>query len=102
MRRYYFVLAGVAFLLVLVSATVIWWFARLPLQPAHITIAQVQTILPMQGRWDANRDRIFLRGEHAFGQFDLLYSDDRCKVGQNVRVQQRGITLTPLPSTCRS
>ena len=92
----------VALALVLGSGTVIWRFSRLPIQPAHVTMARVDAIVPEESRWYANRDRIYLRAEHAVGWFELLYSDDRCRVGEQVLVQQRGVTLRPLPTTCRS
>jgi hypothetical protein len=31
----------------------------------------------------------------------LLFSDDHCQVGEQVPVEQRGTTLTPLPTTCK-
>ena len=84
----------------LAGGLVVWRVSQLPLQPAHMVTAHVEEIWPPQGRL-YNRDRIYLRNDRGFGVFSLEAPSDRCHVGQEVRVQQRGTALTPLPSTCR-
>lgn len=80
---------------------VIWPFAGLPVQPAHVAIARVEAIVPQEGRFHANVDRIYLRNSRGSEYFSLLFSDDHCQVGEQVPVEQRGTTLTPLPTTCK-
>lgn len=83
------------------AALFIWHFAQLPLQPAHVAMARVSAISAHESRLFINRDHIYLRNQRGFGQFTLNYSEDRCHVGDQVKVLQRGSALSPLPRTCR-
>lgn len=82
-------------------ALTVWRISQLPLQPPHPAIARVAAIVPVESRWYANRDRIVVRTAHGTGQFEMIHSDVRCDVGDEVPVEQRGITLTRVPKTCR-
>jgi hypothetical protein len=82
-------------------ALAIWRISDLPLQPARQSVARVVAIVPGEGRLRANRDRIVVRTAHGTGQFEMPHSDIRCDVGDEVPVEQQGITLTRLPKTCR-
>jgi hypothetical protein len=85
------------------GALLIWRIAELPRQPAHITRARVIAVAPGAGSGVGRLPLtyIVIRNAHATGQFDLREPEVRCEVGQNVQVRQRGVTLTPLPTTCK-
>lgn len=83
-------------------AAVIWHVAKLPIQPAHPAIARVVAIRPWEaGRFYYDRDEIVLRNAHGVGQFSMRDNQVSCKVGDEVSVEQRGVTLVPVASTCK-
>jgi hypothetical protein len=82
-------------------ALVAWRVSTLPEQPALLARARVVAITPAAGRLYADRDDIDLRNQHGFGHFRRRNNQVRCKVGDEVDVEQRGITLTPVASTCK-
>lgn len=102
MRRIQAQFVGVGLLALLACAFLIWKIAGLPLQPAHVVAARVIAIASVSsGAGRPPRTYIVIRNAHGTGQFVLSAPEVRCAVGQDVNVQQRGITLTPLPTTCR-
>lgn len=94
-------LSGFVLILLTMCGLVVWRFAGLPLQPARAATARVAAIVPEDSRFHANVDRIYLRNSHGEGHFALSFSDNHCRVGDEVRVEQRGSTLAPLPETCK-
>jgi hypothetical protein len=46
-------------------------------------------------------DHIVVRNAHGTGQFSMHDADVRCRVGDQVPVQQQGVTLTRAARTCR-
>lgn len=90
-----------AILVALALAFAISRIAQLPAQPAHPAVARVVAIVPVEGRWYANYDRIVVRAPDGTGQFAMLHADVRCDIGDEVPVEQRGVTLTRLQKTCR-
>lgn len=91
----------VVLLVAVALGVAVWQISRQPPLPPHPAIARVVAIAPVESRWYANRDRIVVRSAHGTGQFEMIHSDVRCDVGDEVPVEQRGITLTRLPKTCR-
>ena len=85
--------------LIVPSAWAFWTFKDQPLQPRHPAIATVVAIAPTQGRSD--RQTIVVRNAHGVGSISMLIGAARCDVGDKVRVNQRGTTLSADPSTCR-
>ena len=102
MRPVQALLVGLGSLVVIAGALLIWRIVELPIQPAHVTVARVVAVTPTGfGGTRPPRTRVAVRNAHGTGQFVFLDSDVRCEVGQDVKVEQRGVTLTPLPATCR-
>jgi hypothetical protein len=101
MRTVHVLVVAIGLLVVGVVAVVIWRLAMSPIQPTHLVTAQVIAILPPSDRFYQDRHRIFIRGPQGEGFFDIMASADRCRVGQTVQVRQIGISLHPLPTTCR-
>jgi len=79
----------------------IWRIAQLPVQPTHPARARVVAIAPNEGHFHVDRNFVFVRNKTGFGQFSIVDSELHCRVGDEVTVQQQGVTLTRLPSTCR-
>ncbi|HET6208490.1 MAG TPA: hypothetical protein VFD98_16855 [Terracidiphilus sp.] len=81
----------------------IWRVSQLPLQPARLVMARVVAIAPpiSSGAGRPPRGYIVVRNAHGTGEFALTEPEIRCEVGQQVQVVQRGIVLTPLPTTCK-
>jgi hypothetical protein len=88
-------------LLLVACSFVVWRFAQLPLQPAHPAVARVVAIVPVTPRLYADRDQVFMRNGSGTGYFSLRAAEDRCRVGEWVKVEQRGTALKPLATTCR-
>ena len=96
-------LVGLGVLALVACGILIWKMGNLPLQPAHVVIARVVAISPpaSSGAGASPGVYIVIRNAHGSGQFRHSEPEVRCRIGQDVRVQQRGVTLTPLPATCR-
>ena len=103
MRRFQATFVGLGLLALVTIALLIWRIAELHLQPAHVAMARVIAVAPGVGSGTGRPPLtyIVIRNAHGTGQFVLSQPEVRCEVGQDVEVQQRGITLTPLPTTCR-
>ena len=103
MRRNQATFVGLGLIALAACAVLIWRLAGLHLQPAHVAMARVISISPGVGSGAGRQPLtyIVIRNVHGTGQFVLSQPEVRCEVGQEVEVQQRGITLTPLPTTCR-
>ena len=76
-------------------------FAGLPDQPSHPALARVVAINPRDTRFYADRDTIVVRNAHGTGEFSMRDAEVRCVVGDQVPVEQRGLTLTRTQKTCR-
>ena len=83
------------------SGVVMFEFAGLPEQPAHPAMAWVVAIKPSDSKLHAERDYVFVRNARGTGEFSMHDHEVRCMVGDEVPVQQRGVTLTRTPKTCR-
>jgi hypothetical protein len=90
-----------ALILMACGVFALWRIDQLPLQPVRRAAATVVAIVPTQGRFQVDREIIILRSNEGAGQFVLRDYEIRCHVGEIVPVQERGITLTPLPETCK-
>ena len=102
MQRSRGIFVGIGLLALAAGALLVWRVAELPLQQAHVATARVIAIaLVGSGTARPPRAYIVVRNAHGTGQFALPDPEVRCEVGQDVRVQQQGITLTPLPTTCK-
>jgi hypothetical protein len=64
-------------------------------------MARVVAIKGWEGKIYAGKDWIVVRNAHSTGQFSMWNGEVRCKVGDEVPVQQQGITLSRTPKTCR-
>jgi hypothetical protein len=100
-RRMKAALIGLGLVVFLASGLLIYRIAQLPLQPAHVALARVIAVELSSGGGRSPNTYIVVRNARGTGQFVLLQSEVRCEVSQDVMVQQRGITLTPLPTTCK-
>ena len=88
--------------LIAVPASVVMFkFAGLPEQPARAALARVVAIKPSDSRIHADRDTIVVRNARGTGEFSMHDGDVRCVVGDQVPVEQRGVTLTRTAKTCR-
>lgn len=83
------------------SAVLVAHFAALPPQPKHPAMARVVAIGAWEGKFRADMDHIVVRNAHATGQFSMPDADVRCRVGDEVPVEQQGVTLTRAARTCR-
>jgi hypothetical protein len=83
------------------SGVVMFEFAGMPEQPAHPAMARVVAIKPSDSKFHADRDYIVVRNARGTGEFSMYDGELRCRVGDEVPVEQRGITLTRTPRTCR-
>jgi len=103
MRRFQAKFVGLGLIGLVACALLIWRTADLPLQPAHVAMARVIAVTPGVGSGAGRQPHTYIvvRNAHGTGQFALFDPEVRCEVGQDVKVQQEGITLTPLPTTCR-
>ena len=95
------ILATLIGLVAVPSAVLIFHFARMPLQPVRPAMARVVRISPHDGRFGASWDYIVVRNARGTGQFSMWDPEVRCHVGDQVPVQQQGITLTRTARTCR-
>ncbi|MGN6590682.1 MAG: hypothetical protein ACTHKE_10360 [Sphingomicrobium sp.] len=101
MRARTAILIGLASLIVLPSAEMLYHFSKLPVQPKHPAIARVVVISPHDGRYDTEWDYIVVRNASGTGQFSMRHSEITCSVGDEVPVDQQGITLKRAAKTCR-
>jgi hypothetical protein len=95
------ILIVVAMLLLGLGAVGVLRVSQRPVQPARRTMARVEAIKAIDSRVRFSGDWVYVRNEHAFGQFSMLDSDVQCQVGDKVPVLQQGISLSRLPETCR-
>lgn len=87
-------------------AVFIAWLGRkglsqYPFQPPHASVARVVAIEGAPSRFGQGDDLIYVRSPTASGLFKVNYRGNRCSIGQEVPVLQRGVALFPLPKTCR-
>jgi len=101
MRRWTEVLLSLIGLIAVPASVAIFHFAALPVQPAHPAMARVVAIGAWEGKFRADLDHIVVRNAHGTGQFSMHDADVRCRVGDQVPVQQQGVTLTRAARTCR-
>jgi hypothetical protein len=101
MRRSTEVLLTMCGLVAVPLGVLVFNFAGLPEQPPHPALARVVAINPHDSRIHADRDTIVVRNAHGTGEFSMHDAEVRCVVGDQVPVEQRGLTLTPTSKTCR-
>src|SRR5206468_10879289 len=76
-----------------------WRVSQLPLQPAHRAMARVEAIKAIDSRVRFSGDWVYVRNDHAFGQFSMLDADVKCEVGDEVPVLQQGAALSRVAET---
>ena len=101
MRRQTEILLSLIGVIAVPSSVLMFHFSGMPLQPAHPATARVFAIKAWDARFRAGRDYIVVRNAHGTGQFSMPDADVRCQVGDQVPVQQQGVTLTRVARTCR-
>ena len=101
MRRTTEVLLTLVGLVAVPSAAVVFHFAAMPEQPKRPSTARVVAIVPWEGKLRADLDHIVVRNAHGTGQFTMHDAEVRCRVGDQVPVEQQGATLTRSARTCR-
>lgn len=79
----------------------VWRVSQLPLQPVHRAMARVEAIKAIDSRVRFSGDWVYVRNDHAFGQFSMLDADVKCEVGDEVPVLQQGVSLYRVAETCR-
>lgn len=95
------ILATLIGLMAVPSIVLIIHFGEMPLQPVRPAMARVVAIRGWEGRLRADRDTIVIRNAHGTGQFSMRDVEVRCKVGDQVPVEQQGVTLRRVAKTCR-
>ena len=100
-RRIDAMLVGLAAIIAVPSALLVAHFATMPVQPKHPAMARVFAISANEGKFHANLDYIVVRNATGTGQFRMLDDEVRCRVGDQVPVEQQGIVLTRTGRTCR-
>ena len=100
-HKYWIALVAIVALIAVPCALLIWRSSQLPVQRSMVTHAKVTAIAPSEHRFHPDEEYIVVRNAHATGQFDMHASEAKCDVGDEVVVEERGATLTPLPATCR-
>jgi hypothetical protein len=80
----------------------VWRVSQLPLRPARRAMARVEAIKAIDSRVRFSGDWVYVRNDHAFGQFSMLDADVKCEVGDEVPVLQQGAALSRVAETCRS
>lgn len=101
MRTQTEILATLLGMIAVPSSVLIVEFAGMPEQPKRPATATVTAIVPHGGRLRPNLDEIVVRNAHGTGQFTMPNADVRCRVGDQVPVQQQGVTITRAAGTCR-
>jgi len=99
--KYWKALVAIIALIALPCALLIWKSSPLRVQPSRVTHARVYAIAPSEHRFHPGEEYVVVRNAQASGQFEMAASDAKCDVGDDVVVEQRGTTLTRLPTTCR-
>ena len=64
-------------------------------------MARVVAIAAWEAKFRASRDTIVVRNAHGTGEFSMPFNEVRCNVGDEVPVEQQGVTLTRTSKTCR-
>jgi len=102
-NRRLFTIALIALLGLMIAASlpVVLEFWRMPAQPVHPAMARVVAIAAHEGKFGAPVDTIVLRNATGAGDFSMRFDQLHCRVGDVVPVKQQGVTLLPVPKTCR-
>ena len=83
------------------SSVLVAHFAAMPVQPKHRATARVVAIAAWEAKFRASRNTIVVRNAHGTGEFSMPFNEVRCNVGDEVPVEQQGVTLTRAAKTCR-